>query len=678
MTLKRKEAPKTVPSSPHVHKFAVAQLKDAAFTIGVGMDSGRLESLDMPHADFGRWNTIPGRLEIVDELTPGHYRDGQSACDVVARQEKDGSVVVEKRFRGACFGVREKWAVENGEARWDVSVSLDKGEAPRSIRIRQFVPWATSEPYRWDVWTAQQHFPRSVVQVGQTSMVYGDLCFGTAIPILTIFSGRADVGLSLAKPFGLRIPRWAMVFDGYRGGGVTIESGHMKLASGHPAETALMLHPHEGCWRPGLGWLVRKYPTYFQAGHPDASKKVDGGFLIGSPSTTTRQARLARSYGAKVAEMHHHYRYYGDYFPERGTWRTIEGDPPREAIRKDERSVEVIRKSIKMFRRNKIAPLLYIQIAGDGYQPYVEKKFPESIALNTDGQRMGQKYYKVWMMNSDPSLPFGKSIGEELARFFRLYPEAGGLFWDQACYDDLDSAHHDGITMVDNQPMYRLAYCYEPHRDWMVDEAHRRGMVVSANGLLSIELGEGIDQIMAEGTSWLADVIQYECVARPMLFYHYFKDADDVEEMFQKCLIAGATGYAVPNHDLPADAERLFRVYTSLVAHLKGRTWLLEPRPLTLPRRVDGNIFTGGDGNLYVTLVSSGQSLRDAGKPQPVTFHVRSRKVSAIRSVTYWNTHGKELRAGFQIEGDVASITLPKHKVASVVRIELAVRNGGA
>ncbi len=651
----------------------IISAKGSGFVLAIGQESGRMEHLDIAIGDLGQWNTIPGHIEVVDDLTRNCYRDGRDKCVVAVHKKNPHTVVISKRFQGAVFTIQEEWTVAGDEMQWKITVTLDKDEAQRSIKIRQFIPYPTNEPYRWNVWTAQQHFPKELVRVAQSSMVYGDICCGTVIPLLALYSEHKDVGMSIAKPLGQKIPRWAMIFDGYRGGGVTIESGCMKLSNNHSAETALLLHPYVGgCWRPALGYLVQKYPSYFKAGLADASERLDGGFLIGNPSTAETQMQLAKTYDAKVAEIHYHYRYYGNYFPDHGTWRTIEGNPVRETIRKNVRSVKAIRQALRQFDSHQIKPLLYIQLAGDGYRPYVEKKFPESIALNIDGQRMGQNYYNVWMMNSDLSLPFGKFLHEELERFFRLYPEAGGLFWDQPCYDDIDSAHHDGLTMVDNKPMYRLAFCYEEHRDYMVSEAHKRKMIISANGPLYIELCEEIDQIMAEGVSWVADVVQYECVARPMLFYHYFKDADDVEEMFQKCLIAGATGYTVPDFLLSQDLELLFRSYTPLVRLLSGRTWLFEPRPLELPRRVDGNIFSKEDGSLYVTLVSRGQSLLENPMPKQLTFKVRSTSVHHTRSVSYWGPSGNETSILHQlIDENTLCITIPEHIVVSVVKIRI-------
>ena len=647
-------------------------LKNDAMAVEIGRQTGRMEKLKLNRADFGQWNIIPGRLEISDDLQRICFREGRDACNVEILSEEQSRIIISKRFEKAAFVVREEWSINREEVHWKVQLELDAGVETRSVKISQMIPWPTAEPYKWNVWTAKEGFPKSATRVGNSKIVYGDLCYGTTIPELSIFNANFDVGLSIAKPLGLKIPRWEMNFSGYRGGGVNIDSGFLKLSEQNVAETNLMLHPHEGCWRPGLGWLVDKFPDYFKAGLPDAAKRVDGGFLIGNPSTTKEQMRIARSYGAKVAEMHHHYRYYGCYFPDEKSWRTTEGNPVREHVRKDERSVAAIRNSIENFRDNEIAPLLYIQLAGDGYKPYVEKEYPESIVLNTDGQKMGQTYYNVWMMNSDPSLPFGRAIRNELEKFFELYPEAGGLFWDQAGYDDIDSAHHDGITMVENKPMYRLAFCYEKHRDLMVAEAHRRGMIVAANGLAYIELGGGIDQIMAEGSSWLAELVQYECVTRPMLFYHYFKDENDLEEMFQKCLVAGATGYSVPDCSMSPDMDMLFRAYAPLVDMLSGRKWLFEPYPLELPPGVNGNIFTMENNNLNVTLVATGQSLLLTPTFQPLTVKVRSKKTADIQKIIYSGISGMRTKVSWEAKDNgTVIINIPEHSVAGVLEISI-------
>ena len=664
----------------------IVLLRGRGLTIGINRSTGRMEQLELNRGGIGRWNTIPGRLEIVDELTQTTFRDGRDPCDVRLRKSGPDQVVIRKRFAKARFTVLETWSVSKAEGLWKVKVLLDDGQKPRSLGIRQYVPWPTDEPFwGWNVWTAQQHFPKALVHVGNTSMVYGDICFGTAIPILSIYKhgeplygpgevdlDPVDVGLSLAKPFGLKIPRWAMIFDGYRSGGVTIESGCMKLAVNHQAETALMLHPHAGCWRPGLDWLIKKYPTYFHAGHPKASELLEGGFLIGTPSTTEEQAKLAKASGAKAVEIHMHYAHYGRYFPESGTWHTVEanGNTINQEVFKPERSVEKINQSIKMFKKHGMAPLLYLQLAGDAYKPYAEREFPESIALNVHGQKMGQRFFKAWMMNSDPSLPFGKFIDQEIDRFFRLYPQAGGIFWDQPCYDDIDSAHHDGLTMVDNKPMYRLVFCYQKHRDKLLREAHKRGMIISSNSPVYIELAEGLDQIMAEGTLWPADVVQYFCTHRPMLAFSYIEDdSEKAEQMFQKALLTGATCYTAWRAKPSGRLKRVFEIYRPLLSRLVGRQWVLEPHPLEMPQGVEGNIFKGRDNNYYVAVLSTRMSLQRAKR---LRFNVSIKAVRDVSKVTYWGPSMEAQEAAFTVTDGKAEITLPKHKVVSLVRLSIA------
>ena len=670
----------------------IITLRGAGLTIGIARDTGRMEQLKLTRGGLGQWNTVPAHLEIVDELTQTTFRDGRDKCDVRVRKSGSDKLVITKRFAKARFTVRESFSIRKTEGLWKVKVSLDEGQKDRSLRIRQYIPWPTDEPFwGWNVWTAQQHFPKSLVNVGNTNLVYGDICFGAAIPILSIYKhgeplhepGKADsepldVGLSLAKPFGLKIPRWSMIFDGYHGGGVTVESGYMKLTVNHQAQTALMLRAHAGCWRPGLDWLVKKYPTYFHAGHPQAADLLEGGFLVGTPSTTPQQAKQAKALGANVVEIHAHYAHYGCYFPQKDTWHTVEarGNTIYQNIFKHERSVEKIRQSIKMFKKHGIVPLLYLQLAGDAYMPYAEEKFPESIALNLDGQKMGQKYFQAWMMNSDPSLPFGESIDKEIDRFFKLYPDAGGIFWDQPCYDAIDRAHHDGLTMVDNKPMYRLVFCYQKHRDKLLSQAHKRGMVVSMNSPAYIELAEGVDQIMSEGTSWTADVVQYYCTHRPMLAYSYIRHSDGAEQMFQKALLTGASCHAAgntirPNWKPSKRLERVFAMYRPLLAHLVGREWVLEPHPLEMPQGADGNIFKGRDDNYYITVLSTSVSaLRSRG----LRLKVSIRAAKNISKVTYWGPGTKAQEATFTLTDSTAELTLPKHKGVSLVKLSIATR----
>jgi len=651
-------------------------LGNASAEVTLDCNSGRMAELVVKHNDFGRWNQVPGWTEIVDELAEKTFRDGRSAASLevgVVDSEDGPAARVVKRFEGAAFTVTEEWRATETEIVWSVQVTLAPGESARSLQIRQFVPWPES-PYGWQLWAPQQHYPKLTAHAGNHRIVYGDICFGMCVPIASVYREDKDAGLSLAKPFGLKIPQWGFQFDTYHFGGVHVESMLVGLRPERDAQVAVMLRGHAGCWRPGLGWLVDKYPDYFRPGAPATPDRIEGGFMGGSPFSTPEDCELALRCGAKVVEVHLHFPHYGDYYPDRPGWRTIQWlEQPEEAKAKDlpENSVGRMNDVLGMFQAKGILPLPYIQLAGDGWRSWAEERFPESIAVSRDGSKI-PVWKDCWMMNSDPSLPFGKHISEQIDRFFERHGElAAGIFWDQPCYDAIDVAHDDGVTMVDNKPAYRLVFCYEQHAEKMVAELRRRGQFLYANGPVYVELCRGIDAIMAEGVSWTADVVQYLCAARPMCFYSYFGPDEDakLEEMFQKCLLLGGTCYSAHPRELSPQMSRLYDAYRPLIDRMRGRTFCFDPNPLTVPPDVDGNIFRGRGGEVFVPLVSRRwRALDGGGAIRDLAIRVRLPDAERFTAAASQATGAPEERSvALQRDGRELTLTIPEHLGATLV-----------
>ena len=644
---------------------------------GLGFDTSRgcAVALLSDRAAIGRLNMFPFHLEIVDELERKSYseiplpREGVVASSVESEVLSDG-VRFTKRYPGAPFRVEERWRATEGELAWTVTVTPDEGIEPRSLAIGQFFPYPQKDENLcwWQVWLARAGYPRSTLEAAFSRVIYGDANIGMGIPMLSLYDATLDIGVSLAKPLGLRIPRWGFVFGDYRGGGVTAETSWIKLGDGVSPKTELLIRMHEGDWRPGLGWFAGKYPTYFLPGNPRAVEEIDGPFAGGRGGDTEEQAEQVLKYGAKAVEIHLHYACYGHYFPEEEEWTLRETWGKEHHEQKLSR--DIVRRTIDTYKERGIHPLVYIQLSGDGVKAYAEKNFPESIARTVYGNRMGFDFFDTWMMNSDLSLSFGKHIAAQLERFFEMYPNASGLFWDQPCYDGIDAAHHDGITMVDNKPAYRLVFSYDVHRDRMVAEAHRRGMFVSANGPAYIELAEGLDQIMAEALS-SADNVKYLCIERPMVVFGGASTATEAEFNYQTCLLTGATCPLAPSKPQSAEVEEVMFAYGPLLAPLRGRRWLLEANPLKLPSGTDGNIFRGRDGKVYVTLVSRLPRLAAPGEEGgAITFDVRFRGAEETKEAGYLTLKAEGWQEGeIEIVEGSARVTLGRHRIASTVAI---------
>jgi hypothetical protein len=176
---------------------------------------------------------------------------------------------------------------------------------------------------------------------------------------------------------------------------------------------------------------------------------------------------------------------------------------------------------------------------------------------------------------------------------------------------------------------------------------------------------------MAEGAGWTGDVLQYLCIARPLLFFSYPKDPVETEDMFQNCLLAGATCYTAPGAAPPSETTQLFEAYLPLLKWLHGREWLLEANPLELPREVEGNVFRNPDGDVLVTLVSARARIRDVNRDEkPVSFELNIRDADRIQEAEYLSPlQGGSRAAEVKAVGSALRVRLPDHRVASVVRL---------
>ena len=645
----------------------------------VDRDLGRQCGLEIKRRRGGAWSPRPGGLEIVDELTGAGYRDGRDPSEVtVERIRANGSPGwrVRKAFRGAAFTVTETWSATSSEILWAASVHLKARQRARSIQVRQFVPWP-EDPYDWKVWTAARHYPALAAQVGNQYVTYGDVCFGTVLPIVTVYDEAKDLGLSLAKPFGLRIPQWGFRFDTYHFGGIHVESGLLGLRPDRDARVELMFCAHAGCWRPALGWLVKKYPDYFKPGNPRTPERLEGGFMTGSAFRSPQELRRAARRGARMVDVHNHFPFYGNYFPDDSewkTWRWTENPAEARARKEPPNSPQRMERSFRKMQRMGMLALPYLQIAGDAWQPWAEREFPESIAVSPDGRRFPGWKNMHWLMNADPSLPFGQHIDRQIDRFFDLYGDmADGVFWDQACYDFIDIAHDDGITMLDNKPAYRLAFCYEKHAAKLVAELRRRKQFLVANGPVYIELCRGIDAIMAEAHEWIAQVFQYLCAARPMLYFGKIKTLTPatLEALFQECLLLGASCYAAHQVAWPREMDRLHDVYRPMIDRLRGRRLCFDPNPLTVPTGIEGNLFRGAEGEVIVVLVRRMTRERDAEEPvRGVDVEVRLPDAARYgRAVAQGTAYTGQRAVRVQRRGRRLRFAVGGHGAASLVRL---------
>jgi len=649
-------------------KMSVLSNKD--LKVGFSKENGNLTELYLKRKGFGKWNGWESYLVIVDEMKEKTYRDTESPLVLSQRRygrEKDEIIENLKEFKAADFSVKEIWKVDKDSLSWRVEVSLKKNRRERTIQIKQLIPYP-KPAYGLGVWSAQSQFPIKIERVAGLHLAYGDICFGTVIPAITLYKEKEDIGLTISKPFGLKTAKLAFSFQDYWGQGVEIETGMLGLRKDKPAIVEFVIHPHEGCWRPGLAWLYKKYPRYFDPPNKRV-REIEGGFLFSHPFIKEEEVKSVLSSNVKWEELHHHFPYCGQYAPKEEQWENESSLEQPEANSSGKVSSKIVKKHIKMVHRYGIKCLIYFQCAGDGYIPYVTKKFPDAIAKDT-GASPAPAWINCCLMNSDSCTSFGKEMLNMIDKFLKMYPDMDGVFLDQLCYNILDIAHDDGITMYKNKPAYLLWHCYEKPVKKLAAKLHEQGKLIFANGPYNIEVQKDIDGHMAEGQSWAADVLKYLCICKPLLFLSYYKNAYEVESMFHQCLLCGAS-YSVwpyPSEEI----KKVLKIYIPLVEKLYGRRWLLEPNPAQFPEGCNGNIFLGEKNDIIVTMTSKRRSVLDEkGIEKNLKIYLKFRDVDKIKKGYSLGTHYQGRReVKVKRERKFFTLTVAEHSSATVIILE--------
>ena len=624
------------------------------------------------------WSGCSGNIVVVDELKSSVYDTLRHDHITKVRETKvESNIMLEKRFKNADFTIRETWRGLDDCVSWRVEIELEEGIPDRTIQIKQLIPYP-HPAYHLNVWSANERFPCELEKTGGLNLVYGDACLGTMIPAASIYSTRENRGITIAKPFDLPSAKLAFNFNDYHSKGLEVVSKNLFLAKDKPVVMEILIHPHEGCWRPGLGWLREKFKEYFAPPNPNVHQ-LEGGFMITNPFTEPEVIENARSYNVNWAEIHNHFPRYGEYAPEADEWDSvITHDYPDDQPLPGKISKKLINDHLSALHENNIKGLLYIQCSGDCHKPYAEKNFPDAIAKDESGQTI-----PVWkeccFANASPDTSFGRHINSQIDKFIADYPEIDGVFLDQLCYQTLDMAHSDGITGRDNKPAAMFGNSYKRNLKKIAKVLHSHNKIIWANGPFNIEVQKEVDGIMAEGTSSISNTYKYLCLDKPLLVHTYPDNPLQVETMFKHCLLSGASYSIGASSRLPApppindETKKIFESYIPMVEKFRGRTWLLEPNPLTLPPGCEGNIFRSENGrDILISVIDSENSLSSYLEEKGFfEIIVKASDISSFGKATYLTPlDDTERSAKITMNEGTLSVFIPKKQIAYVITLE--------
>ncbi len=616
--------------------------------------------------------TAPAGIVLADKVAGKTFAaaDGRTTASGARASANEASVTFTREY-GTDYVAAVKLTLTRDALRWDVEVTTNL--APdREANIDYVLPvMAAAGEAFW----AAPGAPASAARMGGQEIIYRT---NTFLPWFALYDKAKDCGLSLIEPPDVPKPGLTVHIDGPNPPkSVTMSNHHLRLGKSRSARTTLCIVPHAGDWRPGLGWLVAKYPAYFRP----VSKHVtdgEGWYTEAWPGSEEPAMVDTASRGVTWQELHGHFPFYGVYLPDTPTWPvvmdqdavTLDRWEKRDAPGMYVNSFDNMRNKMALWRKHGIQVYIYYQTF-EAWHQYAEKYFPADIARDAEG-----KPCIAWqfcnLMNPDPSTKWGEHILRQLDQIIATYPDLDGVFLDRDDYRDYDFSHDDGLSMQDSRPCYMLAFAQEKALRQIGSKLNAHDQGIWTNGPTSLEVCKGVDGLMSEAVGPLANQIQLLGVERPMICLPYDMDPRATEVKLKTCLMGG---YFPAATDLgPGTPSRALEAkYAPLLGLMKGRRWVLTAHAITVPAGLEGNLFRAASGD-YLAAVSGERATQvvPAGAAPTVTRDVqvqaRIPNAAAIRHCYLLSgDYAGASELPFTRSGDVLTARIPVHFAASLL-----------
>ncbi len=388
------------------------------------------------------------------------------------------------------------------------------------------------------------------------------------IPIITLYNSQRDYGLSIVVPLEIPKPDLSFFIDKDI---LIISFRHLRLKKGDKAKVAIYLIPHEGDWRPGLNFLLNKYPEYFYP-KVENTKIGEGWYSQGRPYDNELEIKKVSERGVKWIEFHYYFPFLGLYVPKLENWGLISNSDEislfdwKNGAGKSKNSYKNMKTLINLWHKYGVQVYLYFQ-GFEAWHQYADKYFYNDIARDRNSNPLPSWKFTN-LMNPDPAGAWGKYIINQANDLVKKYPEVDGVFYDRMDYWKYDFAHDDGITMIDDKPTYMLGFALEKINGKIFDIFHKNKKGIWGNGPTSIEVCKNLDGIMAETSLSMLQKIQYLGLVRPIIFLAYDRKPEDTENKLKNALLCGAFPSITYGGE---ECQKLDEKYRSLFDLIKNR-----------------------------------------------------------------------------------------------------------
>ncbi len=596
---------------------------------------GRIESVTLG----GKHVVRP--LQAYSELA-GCERVGPPAIDTSG----DGGVCFVQRWihrasRGECT-LQERFFPGQGSVRWEVEIT-GLGD-PWSTAIETHLDWS-NEKFPAKLWLAQggvtvadppMHFvtrkldgrtldwsdPLELLSFGEMRLGYGGQATqpGFSLPMVTLVEPDADRGLTLA--LSPENDPASMTFEATAGGQMVFARSKLRISKGRVLRLAMDLLVHEGDWRPALGWMVQRYPGYFNPPNPKAARIAGCGAFCSSYAGPLDAAKM-KAMGCRVNWGYGFTMpYIGMYLPyvnEGEAWVSFEGR--KESTRTldalaqkwQEAGIHTLAEFVTTEWGYKSLDGKRIPVAdrkagvvsassfsdGESWKDataYLLEKLPGSVLFGDDAKPVfSQLDVPLSNVVVDPGEPvFAAFLVDQARRFVKEVPHCAGICIDRMDWLEQNNPRRDdGVSWVDGKPARSLRVSWLGIMDQLGEVLHGADKAIFANPHIKrLDLMRQVDGIFDEYgyLPFNNNATAFLGLRKPVMAWTPGEDflRQDPDAFFQRYLYLGIfpmapfpeNATAVPwlyAIQPGAWAEQQYRDYGPLLDLNQGKQWVLEP-----------------------------------------------------------------------------------------------------
>ncbi len=607
---------------------ASAAAESSSFTVGVKNVSVQLGSDgQIQGAALGEKSLL--RAVSAETVLRGCRREGE----VAVRQLDGGGVEFQKHWihdatKNRCVLV-ERFVPAGQSVRWEVEIC--GAGAPWSTPIETHLRWPNAAEVKyWTAWSDCRPKdakgwvdPLQAMPLADRTLYYGARTMTDAdafgIPMVSILDAAADLGLTIAlSPEDLALDMRLAVT---RQGQFVFSRMNHRIGAASPIRFALDLVAHPADWRAGLGWMVSRYPAYFDPPNPSVQEMAGCG-AYSSHAAITDPARLRAMAFTVNWKASFDFPFMGMFLPPVGSdseeWTDFKGQKT---------SIARMRGYAQEMRRMGFYVLSYFNVTECGahyrYPPpprraasdadlwknandFLFYQVGDAILRGGDGKPIGSWEGCVAM---DPGEPvYQKFLLDQARRHIEKLPETSGI-----CIDRLDWLRYynrqrdDHVTWFQGKPARSLSVSWRDIMSKLGPLMHDAGKVIYVNPMYGhLGLMRHVDGMYDEHGQWPASLNRCALLGlhKPLMAWTWNVEElrSDPDAYFQRHLHMGAYLTApVPGNDhtiLPAAGfDQYYLDYGPLLEAMRGKRWVLLPHVIeVLGNAAKANLFQVSGG----------------------------------------------------------------------------------